>query len=584
MRKNLLTLIGLSLGLGASAQSNMLYVTGGAVVTVKDAPTTQIDRAVASNPGLYVAGDVTILSTGSLTNQGEMQVTGSFVNAGTFTSTGDDVFTGSTVTQTLSGALTGTNAFYNFILNKSAGTLVQLATNVEAANSINFASSGRIRTDNVGFTTDDGNTYDYFMGVRNAATNAITGYAPLSYAALASQNNYIEGKLRRAITSGSYDFPVGTGANSGFVDFYEPYNINVTSAPASATVIGYYGKGEGATPQPSMVSGVAFCDIYKPTGSVPPQNGATIQADTFNIDGIEDKLTLDCEFTGSWYGVASSNTGWNYDLTVYAGPNTRSACNFVKPWTLAGKSIAYLCHNGQVFDVPATVQNSWNVAGAYVCPNTNRYAYTGITTGFSPFRLAGVTQKSNVALPIELLSLTATPVDNDYIRVDWATATERNTNHFDIQRSRDGIMFNTIATLAAAGNSNERRDYAFDDHNVLKNTNYYYRIKTTDHDGSEEYTYIVTARLHGNDSYDVALYPNPSNHDLVTLDISSSAASDINISVTNVLGQLITSQNQTLSNGLNQYYLNTRSWSIGTYFVSIVKDGTIQTIKLVVQE
>jgi len=67
----------------------------------------------------------------------------------------------------------------------------------------------------------------------------------------------------------------------------------------------------------------------------------------------------------------------------------------------------------------------------------------------------------------------------------WSTSSEHNTSHFELQKSRDGENWTTIATLNAAGNSTDNIDYSVTDYNVDPTINYY-RLKQHDNDGVYE--------------------------------------------------------------------------------------------------
>lgn len=60
-------------------------------------------------------------------------------------------------------------------------------------------------------------------------------------------------------------------------------------------------------------------------------------------------------------------------------------------------------------------------------------------------------------LPVELIYIKATPIDNQYIKVSWSTASELNSKTFEVLRSIDGIHFEKIGELPAAGNSNSQK-------------------------------------------------------------------------------------------------------------------------------
>jgi hypothetical protein len=88
------------------------------------------------------------------------------------------------------------------------------------------------------------------------------------------------------------------------------------------------------------------------------------------------------------------------------------------------------------------------------------------------------------ALPIELSKFDGiNQGENNYIF--WVTASEQNTSHFNLQKSRDGESWTTITTLSAAGNSNTQIDYDVVDYKVDPIINYY-RLQQYDNDGVYE--------------------------------------------------------------------------------------------------
>lgn len=62
----------------------------------------------------------------------------------------------------------------------------------------------------------------------------------------------------------------------------------------------------------------------------------------------------------------------------------------------------------------------------------------------------------NVILPVQFAKYDIQCNDKGAI-ITWATATEQNSNRFEIQRSTDGINWTTIDNVVAAGNSNDQK-------------------------------------------------------------------------------------------------------------------------------
>ncbi len=92
-------------------------------------------------------------------------------------------------------------------------------------------------------------------------------------------------------------------------------------------------------------------------------------------------------------------------------------------------------------------------------------------------------------LPIQLVSFTAL-VDKHMVRTAWTTASERDNDHFTVERSVDGSHYETVGIVKAVGNSQTLVDYAFDDTDPLPGTSYY-RLRQTDLDGTYTFSDVV---------------------------------------------------------------------------------------------
>jgi hypothetical protein len=87
-------------------------------------------------------------------------------------------------------------------------------------------------------------------------------------------------------------------------------------------------------------------------------------------------------------------------------------------------------------------------------------------------------------LPVELSTFDGVNKGNNN-HLFWVTATEQNTSHFNLQKSRDGETWTTITTLNAAGNSTNQIDYNVTDYKVEPIINYY-RLQQYDLNGVYE--------------------------------------------------------------------------------------------------
>lgn len=92
-------------------------------------------------------------------------------------------------------------------------------------------------------------------------------------------------------------------------------------------------------------------------------------------------------------------------------------------------------------------------------------------------------------LPVELTSFRAYPTASGN-HLTWETASEQNTQGFEIEKSSDGKGFESIGKVAAVGNSSTLQSYNFVDKIPFSVT--YYRLKINDFDGTMEYSKVVS--------------------------------------------------------------------------------------------
>ncbi len=91
--------------------------------------------------------------------------------------------------------------------------------------------------------------------------------------------------------------------------------------------------------------------------------------------------------------------------------------------------------------------------------------------------------------------------------LQWETAQEINSDFFEIEQSSDGVNFNAIGRIAAAGQSNQNRKYSFTQPITVEGK-YFYRLVSTDIGGHKEYSKIETVTWKTNNDY-LLIAPNP---------------------------------------------------------------------------
>jgi hypothetical protein len=208
------------------------------------------------------------------------------------------------------------------------------------------------------------------------------------------------------------------------------------------------------------------------------------------------------------------------------------------------------------------------VAAVFIGNNTGSIGANNAVFGDpcvgTPKRLY-VQLRYSAVVPLVLTSFTAKKIADNKTRIDWTSTDEVNTLQFIIERSIDGLSFNTIGIVTAEGTG--ANAYQFTDNNTFSSSAYY-RLKMVDKDGKFKYSNIVRVSS-GTYPGSVTLYPNPASGVI-------NVASDIVQPgfVTNTSGQVI--KKVLLGSGTNT--IDIQSLKSGFYFLRI-GDKTFKVLK-----
>jgi hypothetical protein len=114
-----------------------------------------------------------------------------------------------------------------------------------------------------------------------------------------------------------------------------------------------------------------------------------------------------------------------------------------------------------------------------------------------------------VLLPVEWLDFQAILVnDGRYTRCTWQTATELNNEYFTVERSLDGLVWESLGQVQGAGTTHDPQAYEWLDRHPYEGVSYY-RIAQTDYNGAVDYSVIRSVERKKQTQF--AVYPNPGN-------------------------------------------------------------------------
>jgi uncharacterized repeat protein (TIGR01451 family) len=133
-------------------------------------------------------------------------------------------------------------------------------------------------------------------------------------------------------------------------------------------------------------------------------------------------------------------------------------------------------------------------------------------------------------IPVKFTAFNAVLVNNRGL-VKWATESELDNDHFEVERSEDGVHFIKRAAVNGSGSTSISHSYQFYDELNVSSAIVYYRLRIVDLDGRYGFSKIVAIKLKGGLSIDnFSVFPNPFVSDLkVGLSTQSDAMASFRI-------------------------------------------------------
>ena len=429
---------------------------------------------------------------------GTVTLNGDLTNAGTINEgTGTLSLTGAG-DQTLSGG--GTTDLYNLTLNKTSDNLV-LSSPLQVKGTL---------------TMNKGN-------INNGSNILTIGESSASPGAITHNSGSVTGKLRRYFSdasSSSQFFPIGIASKTRDV------TVSFVETPGSnqfltASYNAGYPQLNGAdlyAGLPLTTSDGQLIQNYDDEGywEINPGSTATGVDDDYSADINSEDYNLTIHMNGLT-GVSSTSMD-------------RSKVRIIKSAGPSHTSWVALTHGSTSGSIDSD------------------YTVSALGNGFSFF---GAGTDDDNALPVELVSFNGV-CNESVVDLIWQTASEQNSEDFEVAYSRDGVDWKTIHSEPAAGYSNTLITYNYTHEGAVSGNNYY-RLTQTDING-ESVVYdnlILNTNCQTTSEGYFSVFPNPSSgsFSIVSNIIDSENAAQIKILDTK--GNLIFIRSLTVFKGVN---------------------------------
>lgn len=169
-------------------------------------------------------------------------------------------------------------------------------------------------------------------------------------------------------------------------------------------------------------------------------------------------------------------------------------------------------------------------------------------------------------LPVTLIDFKATRYHNQ-VNLSWFATRESQFSRYVVERSNDGLHFNSIGSILGSNLAN----YRFTDVQPPASQTVFYRLRLVDVDGRSDYSKIVSLRLYDAVS-NALLYPNPAR-DILQVRLKNATTGNGKLSVLDITGRIL--QQQTVPAQTNSLQIDVRRLPAGKYVIELVAEDQL---------
>lgn len=197
-----------------------------------------------------------------------------------------------------------------------------------------------------------------------------------------------------------------------------------------------------------------------------------------------------------------------------------------------------------------------------------------------PFQLDRDWRFSSYVLPVRFLSFTGSQ-NNNSVTLNWTIITDKEVDHFEIERSTDNNAFSKVITVRQNVVVNIEQSFSTKDHIANINSDIlYYRLKVISKSGDVNYSNIVA--LHKSQmTMSLTLIPNPATSQ-IALKFYSEKTEEIDIRMVDNSGKIVLMQKQKAVKGNNVISItNLSRFSDGAYAIQLQLNNNWLTQKFI---
>ena len=185
--------------------------------------------------------------------------------------------------------------------------------------------------------------------------------------------------------------------------------------------------------------------------------------------------------------------------------------------------------------------------------------------------------------PIQAMVTYAMPLQGDEHLIgnllEWKTSQEMRSKTFMVEKSLDGINYEGIGMVEAAGESIDEKGYRFLDINATSN-HAYYRLKQVDTDGTSSLSQIAEVRRAIPNQFMVINMSPPATNTTFTCAVDAMITAEMDFQLYDLNNELIQSGKVEMLAGLNQLVIDLTNEAVGYYQLRLNIGAEVETMML----
>ena len=194
----------------------------------------------------------------------------------------------------------------------------------------------------------------------------------------------------------------------------------------------------------------------------------------------------------------------------------------------------------------------------------------------------GIKNAPGIVLPLTIDQFRG-GYSNGFILLKWTTFTEINIDHFEVERSADGVEFRQLGRVESIGLTNNNNSYSFNDITAERGSNFY-RLVMIDNQGNYTYSKSIMVSIDVKGISVSVVYPNPFSKRVVVRISSDKDKEQVTIRIINSEGTVVRTQPAEVYRGDNNITVKeVNELPGGLYYLEVLAENRSMKTKLMKQ-